>query len=135
MIDIMLDNDVVGKAATEKQGLYYRFICRCRFDGEQMYRLIASCDNKEVDLGLCIPCQGGFGLEKKVPIKKLGNGNIRIRAVPRYKKEDKTFIPLDRETPFSHLDRLDTAFLETRDGVIGIVIPQGSDKQGNDQSL
>lgn len=134
MIDIMLDSEVVGKGAVEREGLYYRFICRCRLRGEQMYRLVAFCEDSQVDLGLCVPCQGGFGLEKRVPVKKLGSGVIRIRAVPRIKEADNMFIPLDQEAPFPYLDRLNEANLQIRDGITGIVIPQESGKQGNDQN-
>ena len=125
VIDIFIGDQVIGKAVVEQQGLYYRFACRCRLSGQVMYKLIATCNGNETDLGVCIPYGNCFGLETRCPVKKLGTGEIRIRAVPRHKELDKVFVPLCPEEPFSYLSRLCDAYLETRDGITGVVFPKG----------
>ena len=132
IIKIYLGNDVIGEALVEKQGLYYYFACRCDLTGEVIYKLLAVCDENEVDLGICVPYNGGFGLKTRCPIKHLGTGLIQIRAVPRHSAVGKEFIPLRPEEPFSYLSRLGNAYLDTRNGVTGIVIRPDSESEAQD---
>lgn len=126
MIDIYMGNEVVGKAVIEKDGLYYHIVCRCRLSGEVIYRLIADCNGNQVDLGICVPYDNSFGLEKRIPVKKLGIGEIRIKAVPKHEKTGDSFIPLRPEEPFSYLSQLERAYLAVQGGVTGVVIKPDS---------
>ena len=63
---------LVGRVRAERQGLYYLFRCRCRLSGEAAFRLLVSCGEKQEDLGILVPMEGGFGLDTRRPVKRLG---------------------------------------------------------------
>lgn len=68
----------VGWARVVKQGLYYHFSCRCRLTGEVMHRISVRCGDREEDLGVCVPMDGQFGLEKRVPCKRFPDGKMEF---------------------------------------------------------
>lgn len=120
--DIYLGRDVIGKAMVERQGLYYRFSCRCNLSGQVIYRLTVSCGEHRENLGVPVPVGSAFGLDTKLAMKKLGKGPFRFHAVPKHRKGEGKFVPVYPEEPFAYLTRLQNAFLEFRDGQAGVVI-------------
>ena len=81
--DIVYENRPVGTARMEKQGLYLLFSCRCRLPDDEMYRIhVKNGENRE-DLGICIPVDGGFGMDKRIPVKRLGEGTPVFELVPK----------------------------------------------------
>ena len=81
--DIRFDDSLVGKAQVEKQGLYFCFSCRCRMPDEKLYRIhVISGENRE-DLGICIPLDGLFGMDKRLPAKRLGEGTLEFILLPK----------------------------------------------------
>lgn len=122
MYDIMLGTQSIGKAQVEKEGLYYRISCRCRLSGEIPYKVYASCCDKTEDLGLLVPQSGAFVLTTRLPVKRLGEGQLEFRAVPRTPKLAGEFVPISADEPFSYLSRLENAYMQIRDGQIGVVI-------------
>lgn len=122
--EILRGGEPVGQARVEKQGLYYRFSCRCDLSGEVIYRITVSCGEKCESLGVPVPEGGDFVLNTRIPVSKLGAGEPVFRAVPRHPESGGTFIPISPETPFPYLRRLGEAFLEVRNGQPGIVLPE-----------
>ena len=114
----------VGQAEVTRQGLYYHFICRCRLSGEVICRLAAVCGDKMENLGVPVPENGEFVLRKKIPVSHLGEGELRIRVLPKHTELSGHFIPLSPEEPFRYLSRLQNAYLERRNGQLGIVIQE-----------
>lgn len=108
----------IGKVRLEKQGLYYRLSCRCAVkDG--MYRLTASCGEKQENLGILLPMGDGFGLDTRLPVKRLGEGEFHFRI---QHNSARTFVPICPEEPFSYIERLKKSFLEIKDGQMGIYV-------------
>ena len=120
--EIRLGSAVVGNAEVEKQGLYYRFSCRCRLTGKTMYRIVVSCGAGQVDLGVCIPMEGQFGVDRKLPCKHFGEGPPSFLLLPKHQCPRGKFVPVYPEEPFAYMSKLKDAFLEIRDGQAGIVI-------------
>ena len=120
--DIYLGREVVGKAAVEQQGLYYRFCCQCNISGSVICRITVSCNGHHENLGVLIPMGSGFGLTTKMAMKKLGKGPFQFRALPKHQKSESKFIPVYPDEPFAYLTRLQNAFLEIRNGQPGVVI-------------
>ena len=112
----------MGKVTVERQGLYYRFSCRCALSGEVMHRLWLHCGGKETDLGLCVPVDGTFGTDKRLPVKQCGEGKPVFLLRPKEAQLRGNFIPLSPEEPFRYIHRLQDAFLERRGQQLGIVI-------------
>lgn len=119
--EVKLEERTVGTVTVAKEGLYYRFSCRCRLSGEVMYRLWLLCGGKELDLGLCVPMGDGFGAEKKLPVKQCP-GTPRFLLRPKQTEIRGNFIPLSPEEPFRYIHRLQDAYLERRGERLGIVI-------------
>ena len=124
MYEVFQNGEVVGTVEAMREGLYFRFVCRCRPTERDMIRLWMICGEKETDLGLCVPMDGGFGTEKRIPAKQCGDGELRFCL--RHKDDTRRgkFIPLSPEEPFQYIHRLETAFLERRGLKVGIVLTQ-----------
>ena len=122
MYEVFLGEKAVGTVEMQKEGLYVHFSCRCRPVHRDMIRLWMICGEKEIDLGLCVPMDGGFGTEKRIPAKLCGPGEPTFCL--RHKDDilRGRFIPLSPEEPFQYLHKLETAFLERRGTRLGIVI-------------
>lgn len=115
----------IGKAHVTRQGLYYRILCRCRLTGDVLCRLEARCADRCVNLGILVPEGDGFGLETRIPVSRLGEGEMKFCVLPRHEPaEERTFAPIYPEEPFAYLSRLKDAFLEIREGQKGASIPK-----------
>ena len=112
----------VGKATVEQQGLYYKISCRCRLTGNGMCRLMVACNGKQEDLGTLVPMDGAFGLEKRIPVKRLGEGTPEFLLMSKESVRKEKFVPVYPEEPFSYLSRLQDAYLARRNGQLGIMI-------------
>ena len=112
----------VGKATVQQQGLYYRISCRCRLPREGMHRLLVVCNEKQEDLGTLVPIDDVFGLEKRIPVKRLGEGSPQFQLIAKGNPGTRKFAPVYPEEPFTYMSRLKEAYLERRDGQLGIVI-------------
>ena len=125
--DVRMGDRSVGTVKVEKEGLYYRFSCRCSLSGDVMCRLWMRSGGKETDLGLCVPMGDAFGTEKRLPVKQCGPEIPTFFLRPKQTEVRGNFIPLSPEEPFRYIHRLENAFLERRDGQLGIVISCGSE--------
>ena len=119
---VLLGGQPIGKAEVGRQGLYYCIACRCRLSGEVVYKVTVSCGENTESLGILVPEGGAFVVTTRVPIKRLGEGELAFRAVPRHTELRGQFIPVSPEEPFAYLSRLENAFMAIRDGHSGIII-------------
>ena len=111
-----------GKVQVLRQGLYYRFICRCRIRGDTLFRLRVSCGGRQEELGVLAPVDGGFGLDRKLPVKNFKEGTPEFRLYTKVEEREGKFVPILPEEPFSYISRLQNAFLQSKNGQIGISI-------------
>jgi len=121
--DVYLNGNAVGYAHVAKEGLYYRIQCRCRLSGD-VCKLTVSCEERQTNLGVLIPVEDGFGLETKVPIKRLGDGKIEFSIVPNRAVLTGKFVPIYPEEPFAYIEKLKNAYLAKQNGQIGIRIEE-----------
>lgn len=112
----------VGKVLVHRQGLYYHFLCRCCLDGDIMYRLLVTCGTVRENLGILVPTEGSFVLNRKLPVKRIGEGKLSFTLVPIKEEATGTFIPIKPEEPFAYISRLKTSFLIMQNGQPGICI-------------
>ncbi|MBQ8238661.1 MAG: hypothetical protein IJZ39_11010 [Oscillospiraceae bacterium] len=120
--DVRMGDRPVGTVKVEKEGLYYRFSCRCSLSGEVLCRLWLRSGGKEIDLGLCVPMEAGFGTEKRMPVRQCGEDAPEFFLRPKGADTRGNFVPISPEEPFRYLHRLENAFLERRGSRLGIVI-------------
>ena len=111
----------VGKVQVIPQGLYVRIICRCHIQGDQVRRLYAQTEDGRESLGVLVPEADGFFLDRRIPAKRLGE-NVSFLISAGGGKLEGIFVPISPQEPFAYIDRLKDAFLETRQGSIGIRI-------------
>ncbi|MBO5891945.1 MAG: hypothetical protein J6Q30_04450 [Oscillospiraceae bacterium] len=121
---ILMGAQEIGTAKVTRQGLYYRFDCRCQLSGDVVCRLTVTCGASTHNLGILVPEGGAFGLHTKMPVKQLGEGALQFGVRPNHKPVGGRFIPISPEEPFGYLSRLKDAFLEFREGVPGLVISE-----------
>ena len=119
--EIMAGTRRVGQARMEREGLYYRISCRCQMD-QELCRITVTCGGRLEDLGICVPMDGGFGMDTKIPCKRLGEGTPEFRLLG--KKDIGIFVAVYPEEPFAYMTRLKDAFLTRQRGVTGIIIPE-----------
>ena len=123
---VLMGGQELGTVKVTRQGLYYRFDCRCRLSGDVMCRLTVTCGEVTHNLGILVPESGTFCLRTQMPAKQLGKGDLQFRVLPNHKPVRGHFVPISPEEPFAYLSRLQDAFLEIRDGVPGLVIADES---------
>lgn len=120
---VYFGNQQTGKVQVQRQGLYYRFFCRCSLSGGVVCRLNMVCGGKQENLGVVVPVGEGFGLDTRIPAKRLGEGEPEFFLVPRHDRGDGTFVPLRPEEPFAYIRRLKEAYLACHEGQLGVMLP------------
>lgn len=120
---VYFGKQMAGKVQVQRLGLYYRFQCRCQLSGDIVCRLSVRCGDKRESLGVVVPMDGSFGLDTKVPVKRLGEGEMMFSLVPKHEVEPGKFIPISPEEPFAYIARLKKGYLARRYGKIGIQLP------------
>ena len=130
---VWFGGETAGTACVTREGLYYRISCRCRLSGSVPCSITARAE-READLGLCVPLEDQYGLEIRIPIKCVGEGDLEFRVSPKHRVRPEQFIPISSEGPFAYIARLKDAYMVRRDGQTGIVTkdrspsPQDSDQ-------
>ena len=122
LYDIFRGGEKIGKAEIRQEGLYCRFRCVCDLSGQVIYRLLATWGEKEVNLGIPVPCGDAFRLDTKIAASRLGEGTPKFLAVPRHPEKTGIWVKVSPEEPFAYLQRLKNAVPEVRDGKMGIYI-------------
>lgn len=108
---VYFGTQLAGKVQVQRQGLYYRFTCRCRLTGEVMCRLRVTSGGRRENLGVVVPMDGGFGLDTRLPAKNLGEGEIAFSLVPKHDIPTVAVSPVYPEEPFSYIARFKREFL------------------------
>lgn len=120
--EVFLHDQAVGKVEVIKEGLYYRFRCRCRLSSSSVCRLVTG----DVSLGILVPMGDGFGLETKLPAKKFAQGTMEFQIMPNRPVLDGRFIPIKPEEPFAYIERLKNAYLVRQGGQVGILLKENA---------
>ena len=114
--------NIIGDATVVRQGLYYNIHCICREATGRAIRVHVRCGDRYVDLGICIPMEGYFGLRTKVPVKRLGEGEFQFTADGQEKIGLALFYPVDPNKPFKAIAELKNSRLATKGGQTGITV-------------
>ena len=59
---------------------------------------------------------------EKAPAKRLGQGNLSVRAVGKHRLEEGRFIPLSPQEPFAYISQLKNAYLAKKEGITGVLL-------------
>ena len=121
---VLSGNETVGKALVRRQGLYCCISCRCRLTGLVRYKLLVTCGENTEDLGLCVPQGDEFGVDTKIPMKRLGEGALTFFLVPKHNVLKGKFVPVSPNEPFDYIRQLQEAHLARQDGLPGVVLTE-----------
>jgi hypothetical protein len=114
----------VGKVQLIRQGLYWRVICRCQCSNDLVRRLYAVWDDGRENLGVLVPEEDGFRLDRRIPVKRLRTDGVKFMLSTGGHSREGKLVPVSPEEPFAYIDRLKHAFLETENGKIQIRIEE-----------
>ena len=128
LYDIFRNQEKIGKAEVTREGLYYRFRCCCGLPEGEIHRILIRCGDKTENLGIPIPGGDGFWLSVRLPMSRFPDVEPVFYAVS---KEERRWVPVQSDIPFSYLSQLENAVLGENNGEMGIFIsesvPQDSD--------
>ena len=116
--EVFFGNQQAGKVQVTRQGLYYRFVCRCKLTGDVVCRLYVSCGGQRENLGV----GEGFGLDTRQSVKRFRAGEPSFSLVPKNEMASGQFVPIIPEEPFAYIERLKTSFLVKKYGQMGILL-------------
>lgn len=122
--EIRYGKDKAGTVQVLREGLYYRFVCRCRLPADVVCRLAVRCADKQENLGVMVPVGDCFGLDKRIPVKRLGEGEMEFFLGPRHDQINGRFVPIYPEEPFTYIARLKDAFFVRQNGQAGVVLKE-----------
>ena len=80
-----------------------------------MHNLVVSCGDKQESLGVMIPFGQEFGLDTKIAMKRLGQGELAFKIMPKRGKVEE-YVPLSPEEPFGYIRRLREVYLVRQNG-------------------
>lgn len=120
---IFMSSRETGQVRVEKQGLYLRFCCRCRSLADGISRVVMRWEDREECLGVLAPKDGEFRLERRIPTKTLPDG-VPDFLIRKEGSVEGIFVPICPEEPFAYLHRLKDAYLERRNGVLGVAFKE-----------
>ncbi len=124
---VLLKGQHCGKATVDRRGLYYQIRCRCILPSEDIFRLQVACEDLRENLGVLVPKEDRFGLDTRIPVKQLGEGDLSFSVQPKQEPFRGLFVPITDEEPFAYISRLKESFLIRKNGQAGIQIQK---KQG-----
>ena len=123
--EVRLNNAAAGKVQVTREGLYYRIQCRCTVPDDEVYRLLSVSEHGRENIGVVVPENEGYVLNKRIPAKKLPEDSSFILSA-KIEADSGKFIPISPEEPFSYIDQLQSAFLEIQEGNIGVRLEKDS---------
>ena len=132
MLEILWKDRQVGYAQVKQEGLYYRFSCACTPPDGAIYRIYVSDGKNRRDLGICVPKDGEFVLNTRVPCKYINGENLSFELSSE--KQDAISVPIKSGESFAYLDQLETARLRVTNGQPEIVIDPVPNPQDSDQN-
>lgn len=139
IFEIKMDGQRIGEVEMKKEGLYYRFQCRCQLVQPNICTITLFSNGKEHKLGICVPTGNDFCLNTRIPIKYIGEGPFAFFATVKSSAEQERFCPIDPAKGFSELALLENARLCMRNNQLGVQITVTQDQipiqQGNDRIL
>lgn len=114
----------VGEVTVTRQGLYYRFDCRCRLEAGKIVRIRVRCGTAEESLGIPMPKGNAFSLVARLPVRRFADGTPEFWVDGGEPTEN--FYPVAEGTPFGAISLLRRGRFLRQNGQPGIVVDRTS---------
>lgn len=113
---IYMNQNVVGKAQVEQEGLYYRVRCTCDVSANSTYRICADSEAGIFNVGICTPKGNQLIADKRVAIKYISADDLSFHAI-----SDDKIKRIICEQPFSELSKLQAGRMIEIGAEVGIL--------------
>lgn len=117
---VTYQNNAVGSVTVSREGLYYIFNCSVNLPKAEIYKLILCRESERIDLGVLIPANNRFELQKRLPIKQVGKDDFHFEVTSK----QESYIPVNEGQPFEYISQLSHARFVVRDHHSYIVFDQ-----------
>lgn len=124
--NISRNGKTVGQACVTREGLYYRFRCKCAISNKGICRLQLLHCGGTTDLGILVPESHEFVLDKKLPAKQIGEGEWHFVLITPTDNDKGDFIEIRDDHPFAYLSQLQNARFALQNNRPGIVLKDRS---------
>lgn len=118
--NVLFRQQCVGKATVKREGLYYCFRCRAELPSEQIYRLIMLNGMEQKNLGILVPCNHVFILNKKLPVSHFSGEGFEFFITSS--DDNSKCIEVVQDKPFDYIDKLSRATYRLKNGKSYIVL-------------
>ena len=123
MYEVMLNDRIVGHVTLQRQGVYYLLSCECGLHMTQRYHLMLMINDKETDLGLCLPNKTGLELRTRIKVSLVGDSTPRFELVRHDPMVNGCTFTLKPNEPFAEISKIQYGRLNIQNGVYGITFP------------
>ncbi len=121
MFPVYYEDRLCGKANMERQGLYYRIICKCKIPTVAPCKIQIRTDGRNINLGTCIKSGDLFTIDTKIPCKYIQETSIKFYILPKEPEGTLGFVPIGEDVPFPHLHKLDKARMRYCSKQVGVI--------------
>ena len=91
-------------------------------------------DDKETDLGICVPKGNTFVLNTRIPIRQMKGSDLKFVLMAHENNANQNVIPVYTKSVFPRLDKLLSARFQQINGQRVIVIDPKEDQSGSGQN-
>lgn len=120
---VRFGRNIAGQVEVEPDGLYSHVRCRCSLPLGTIGRLWLYGENTRLNLGVLLPGQEGFILERRIPAKQMDVSNPDFVVQTSEENRSEFFVPVREGEPFAYLSKLKNSRYAVRDGIPGLLIP------------
>lgn len=117
-----MNEQVVGHAVIETEGLYSAISCFCKFPDKRIYMILLKQGSENRPLGICVPVRDGFCLHTRIPKKYIRTEQAIICAAVKEENRLGDFVPLLPGEPVGCIGQLDQVTFKVSEGVRGLFI-------------
>ncbi len=114
----------VGEVTVTRQGLYYRFDCRCTLEAGKIVRIRVRWGAAEENLGIPMPQGNAFSLVTRLPVRRFSDGTPEFWVDAGEPPEN--FYPVAEGKPFAAISLLRHGRFLRQNGQPGIVVDSTS---------
>ncbi len=117
---VYCDGTESGTVKVEREGLYYNFCGKLKLAKNKIWRIIASSQEGERDLGICLFDDPYFILSRKIPAKYMAGEQWTFKAICPDDQRRQS-IPVSDDKPFDQLEHI-TDGIYTAEESSGIIL-------------
>lgn len=117
---LMDKNEIIGNIYVINEGLYVKIQCNLRISCNINDKLLLISQKETIDLGGFMPVGNTYCLIKRIPAKRIGEGEFHFQFQSPGNFSEKQFIPISETSPFPCISKITESTLHYENGIAGI---------------